>query len=70
MTALDCEWSPLLCDVPGLDLSLVVEGRLTSDAEGLYLAASSVYAKCPSKYVVPRTPDGAPVRCPPIPIEP
>ena len=69
LTMLACEQPSLLCDVPGLELPLNVAGRLASDAEGPYLAASEVFAKCPSKYEVPRTPDGAPVRCPPIPIE-
>jgi cytochrome c-type biogenesis protein CcmE len=69
LTMLACEQPALLCDVPGLELPLNVAGRLASDAEGLYLAASEVFAKCPSKYEVPRTPDGVPVRCPPIPID-
>jgi cytochrome c-type biogenesis protein CcmE len=69
LTALACEQSEFFCDVPGLELPLSVEGHLANDSEGPYLAASEVYAKCPSKYEVPRTPDGAPVRCPPIPID-
>jgi len=47
-----CKPAPMLCDVPGLDFEVNVEGRLHGAASQRVFVADLLLTKCPAKYEV------------------